>query len=354
VDEVARALLDRIAASPGDGDADHLVLADHLMQHGDPGWGELISLACAEAHGTLTRGQRHRLFLLRGDLRWLGPIKAVTFHRRLERGLLVATGVDARRRGMIEASFGQLAWRTVREVTLHERARWAGHFCPHDELAALLRQLAALTSLHGVTSDVVRALAAGPPLALRELGLFLYRHSAEPMYGEVHEVLGGPVFDSVRELILGNGLYRERNADPAELDWWLGAAPITRHVEVLNVGHLPELELWRQALARSARPALRALRAHNLAMYFKLERDAGGRWSRLTARCRDRPGSTSPLRLDQLERALAPLAPESLTSLEVQVVPTLQPEAERRIARIAARQPGAALAVTSATADESP
>ena len=361
MDEIARALLDRIAASPaggggdGDGDGDHLVLADHLMQIGHPGWGELIALACAEARGGLTKVQRHRLFLLRGDTRsWLGPVKAVTFRRRFDRGLLVAAGLDARRRGLIAASYGHAAWRTVREIALHEHARWAGHFRPNDEIAALLPRLSALAALHGVTIDLVRELAGGPPLAIRELGLVLYRHSAEPIYEEAHEILGGPVFERVRALVLGYGLSRDRRVDPAELEWWLAAAPIMRRVEALDLGYLPELETWRQALVRSARPALRICRAHDLGIFFKLARDPAGGWSRLVTRCRDLPSSTSPFRLEQLERALAPLAPGALTSLEIQVVPPQRAEAERRIARIAAHQPGAALEVTCATADESP
>lgn len=352
MDEVACALLDRIAASRDAGDADHLVLADHLMQSGHARWGELVALACAEARGTLTRGQRHRLFLLRGDARsWLGPVKAVTFRRRLDRGLLVATGVDARRRGIVAAAAGHLAWRTVREVELHEQARWAGHFQTTDEIAAVLRQLPALAALRGATMDIVLALGGAPPLPVRELELFLYRHSAEPMYLGVHELLGGPAFANVRGLALGSGLYRDRSFDPAELDWWLGDAPIAARLEALRVGFVPRLETWRQALDRRARPALRACRANNFAGHFALARDAAGRWSRLSASYGREAAFVAPRQLDALEPELAQLAPGSLTSIELRIGPALRPDAEQRLPRIAAHQPHASIELSCATAD---
>jgi hypothetical protein len=361
LDEIARALLDRIAASAGSGDgsgdrdADHLVLADHLMQIGEPAWGELIALACAEARGALPPALRHRLFLLRGRARsWLGPVKAVTFQRRFDRGLLVATGVDARQPGLIAAAADHLAWRTVREVALHEHAYWAGHFRAGDEIAALLHQLPALAVLRGVTMDVVLALAlawpGGPPLRARALELFLYRPSDDPMYGDIHALLGGPVFAGVRELALGAGIHRDRRLDPAELDWWLGTAPITAHVEALSLGYVPDLEPWRLTLARSARPVLHTCRGRSAVTYYKLERDAAGAWTRLLARGRGDPSSLTPRRLDHLELELGQLAPGSLTWIELQVPPALHADLEPRLARIAARQPRAEIAVTAAPA----
>ncbi|HWO21002.1 MAG TPA: hypothetical protein VNO30_19680 [Kofleriaceae bacterium] len=364
MDEIARALLDRIAASrtgddggggDDDSDADHLVLADHLMQIGEPDWGELIALACAESRGALPSALRHRLFLLRGRARsWLGPVKAVTFQRRFDRGLLVATGVDARQPGMIAAAASHLAWRTVREVALHEHAYWAGHFRAGDEIAALLCQLPALAALRGVTMDVVLALSlAWPgeaPLPVRALELFFYRPSDDPMYGDVHELLGGPVFAGVRDLALGAGIHRDRRLDPAELDWWLGAAPIMAHVEALGLGYVPDLEPWRLALARSARPGLRACRGRSAVTCFKLERDEAGAWTRLLARGRGDPSSLTPRRLDHLELELGQLAPGALTRLALQVPPALRGDLEPRLPRIAARQPRAAIEVTDTAA----
>lgn len=344
MDEVARALLDRIAASPGgggSGEADHLVLADHLMQHGQPRWGELVALACAEARGTLTRSQRHRLFLLRGDPGpWLGPVKPVTFRRRFDRGLLVATGLDGRRPGLVAASAGHLAWRTVREVELHEHARWAGHFRAPDEIAAVLRDLPALRTLRGVTMDIVIALAGGAPLPIHTVELFLYRSGDDAMYQGVHAALGGPAFATVREVALGHGIYRDR-FEPAELDWWLAEAPITGHAEVLRLGFLPRLEVWRQGLARAARPVLRASSAHSYRGHFELARDAAGTWSRLSAGAALGAGLASPHRLDELEAELAEVPPGSLTAIELRAVPALREEVERRLPRIAALQPGA-------------
>lgn len=333
------------------------------MQRGHASWGELIALSCAEARGALTQAQRHRLFLLRGDPRsWLGPVKAVTFRRQIDRGLLIATGLDGRQRGIVAAAAGHAAWRTVREVALHEHARWAGHFRANDEIVALLRGLPALRSLRGVTMDVVLALAsaaagsgtAAARLPVRALELFFYSHNTDAMYDDVHEILGGPVFEAVRELALGSGLCRHSDVDEAELDWWLRDAPITRHVEALRLGYLPQLELWWQALARAARPVLRACHAHNLALDVALERDAAGSWSRLTARCRHQPTSTSALRLDQLEHQLALLPPGALAQIELQVPEAIRPETERRVARLAALRPEAAIAVTAARAGESP
>ena len=355
VDEVAYALLDRIAAAEGGGgDADHLVLADHLMQIGHASWGELIMLSCAEARGTLSKVLKHRLFLLRGEPRaWLGPVKAVTYRREIDRGLLVATGLDGRQQGVVAAAAEHPAWRTVREVALHEHARWAGHFRANDEIVALLRRLPALARLRGVTMDVVLALAgaAAAPLRVRALELFFYSRNTDAIYREVHEILGGPAFETVRELALGSGIARSGNAvDREALDWWLGGAPILRHVEALQLGYLPHLEPWREALTRCASPALRVCRARNLVTSFQIERDAAGGWTRLTARCQEEPRATSTLRIDQLERELATIAPGSLAAIEIQVSPALQPEAERRLERIATRQPGATITVTGATA----
>ena len=356
VDEVAYALLDRIAASTREGDADHLVLADHLMRIGHQHWGELIVLACAEARGELSREQRHQLFLLRGDARaWLGPVKAVTYRREIDRGMLVGTGLDARRRGMIAAAAEHPAWRTVREVALHEHARWAGHFRANDEIIALLRRLPALAKLRGVTMDVVLALglaaAEAEPLRVRALELFLYKRNTDAIYREVHESLGGLAFETVRELALGAGFYRDGNVDLTELDWWLAAPPIMRRIEALELGYVPQIGPWREALTRNARQALRVCRAYTLTAGFQLERDAAGGWTRLTARCGEEPRTTSrwQSRLDQLEHELATIAAGSLTSLELRVSPELLPEAERRLEQIAMRQPYAEITATGAT-----
>jgi hypothetical protein len=351
VDEVACALLDRIAASPGGGDADHLVLADHLIQTGQPTWGELIALACAEARGALTRASRHRLFLLRGDPGpWLGPVKPVTFRRELDRGLLVATGIDGRRHGMVAASVGHIAWRTVREVQLHDHAWWAVHPRAADEIAAVLRGLPALASLRGVSMNIVLALGGAAPLPIRSLELFMPRH-ADPMDREGHEALGGPAFEGVRHLVLDHGAFRDRGFDPAELAWWLAAAPITRNVETLYLGFLP-LEPWRGAVALHARPALRTCRAYHRAGHFELVRDASGQFRHLSVSARYGTGFSAPRQLDTLEAELAQLAPASLTQLRLVVTPSMRAEAELRLARLAARQPGAALELITASPDE--
>jgi hypothetical protein len=356
VDEVACALLDRIAASTGDGDADddRLVLADHLMQIGHRSWGELIMLSCDEARGPLTRELRHRLFLLRGDSKaWLGPVKAVTYRREIDRGLLVATGLDGRRRGMVAAAEGHPAWRTVRHVSLHEHARWAGHFRANDEIVELLRRLPALTELRGVTMDIVLALATADaaPLRVRALQLFLYKSATDALYREVNEILGGPAFETVRELALGWGIHRtDHRVEPEELGWWLGGAPIMRHVETLRLGILPELELLREALARRASRGLRACHAQSWAMSYAFERDAAGGWSRLTARLGDDPHTAAGIRIDRLERELATLAHGSLAAIEICVPAALRPGVERRVEQIATRQPDAAITVTEAAA----
>lgn len=70
--------------------------------------------------------------------------------------------------------------------------------------------------------DVVLAPGEAAPLRIHALELFLYKRSTDATYR-------GPARETGRELALGSGM---------------------RHVEALQLGHLPTVEPWREALAR--------------------------------------------------------------------------------------------------------
>lgn len=150
-------LLARVYAHPDD-DAARLVLADHLLEQGDP-LGEFIMLQCAARPD----GARIRELLSRHEVAWQAPLGPLIRHKatRFERGFPVAVRLSFA--GQEWPAPGP-AWGTVREIdgALMVTPRAAGWFAhPH---------LHAVTFLRGMRPTFVPHLGAYP-LPVRRLEL---------------------------------------------------------------------------------------------------------------------------------------------------------------------------------------
>ncbi|MFP2910745.1 TIGR02996 domain-containing protein [Pyxidicoccus sp. 3LFB2] len=150
-------LLARVYAHPDD-DAARLVLADHLLEQGDP-LGEFIMLQCSPRADEA----RIRELLAQHGLAWQAPLGPLVRHEatRFERGFPVSVRMRFSRQ---EWPAPGPAWGTVREVdggvTLTSRAvSWLAH--PH---------LHAVTFLRRMRSTVAPQLGAYP-LPVRRLEL---------------------------------------------------------------------------------------------------------------------------------------------------------------------------------------
>ncbi|WP_164020849.1 TIGR02996 domain-containing protein [Pyxidicoccus trucidator] len=151
-------LLARVAANPDD-DGPRLVLADHLLEQGDP-LGEFITLQCMPQPDEVRVA---RLLEVHRN-RWAAPLGpcAVLESVRFERGFPVAVQVGAPPSWHLPPP-GPF-WSTVREIAWawlgrEARADWLAH--PHLRRVTVLRQ---------VNAEVARRLGLHP-LAVRRLEL---------------------------------------------------------------------------------------------------------------------------------------------------------------------------------------
>lgn len=270
--------------------ATRLVLADALLEAGMTAWAEFIQLSCK---GHLSPAEQHRLRMLRGNRRqreWLGPIAPVTIRERraYDRGLLDVCTVDVRGGARLEATLGQLPWRSVRRVVFNTEVVTPQPEHAIEDKARFVRspELVALRELGGVPSEVVLALAGGEPLPLRSLGMWTARAITHASYADARAALASPAFARVTHLVVGFRDYGPVWQDaPPNLDWFVGSA-LAERVEVLELLCFGRpLEAWQTLLDDQAPAKLVecrlsegrwAWRDHHPTV--RLVRDASGRF----------------------------------------------------------------------------
>ncbi len=149
-------LFARVYARPEDDEA-RQVLADHLLEEGDPR-GEFIALQLRRLKGPLppTGMKRERRLLEEHEARWLGPIARLVIGHptRWERGFLEACGAP-----LDGSTVGAPEWGTVRELILYSDVGDRP-----GELAADLRSLRVLELANTLALDVLVKAAQKPPL----------------------------------------------------------------------------------------------------------------------------------------------------------------------------------------------
>jgi uncharacterized protein (TIGR02996 family) len=109
------AALERAVFANPDDDAPRLVLADALLEAGDPR-GELIALQCRETLDKEQRAREKELIASHGKT-WLGPLAPILRASfRFERGFLAACEVNGLKAEIIAELVGHPTWATVREL----------------------------------------------------------------------------------------------------------------------------------------------------------------------------------------------------------------------------------------------
>jgi len=151
-----------------DDDAPRLVLADALIEHGDPR-GEFIALQLRPEPWSRADLARQRRLLKLHEKEWLGPVALVTTKasRIWRRGFLDDCTFWPKR-GQVPAAVGHPAWAGVRRFTLDATDGGARELLMHPVMRGL-------RFLHGGAEPVIEALAqASQPFAIEELsGAFI-------------------------------------------------------------------------------------------------------------------------------------------------------------------------------------
>lgn len=220
------ALLEAIYASPDD-DGPRAVLADHLIQQGDPR-GTFIALQLSRARGGGWPSKQERRLLHRHARRWCGALGPLLSRRgmRFERGFLHTARVQGQLSThslpVVAGVVGRPEWRTVRTLALprdiHDDER------VHATALELLSHpvLDRLQALYNLSPSLARALQDhAPPAALQELGLS-GPFGAEPLS------LGTAGLAGVRRLLLGGRIY-------LHMLHWLWSAPLWPRLEAITV-----------------------------------------------------------------------------------------------------------------------
>jgi uncharacterized protein (TIGR02996 family) len=235
-----------IAANPGDRDA-YAVLADHLVEQGDPR-GELIALQLAEEHDGKLRGRVER-HLARHARRLLGPLARVL------------DDIGDSRDGPVRWARG-----FIREIVLRRGAA--------EDLALTLDELLELPAARLVESIALRC-GRGPVDAIRVL---VKRHPTHLRELELDGVLAdlAPVWRAVpplRKLVVSPRLaapnHERDTTEPAV------ASPVVRAIAAVPGAALQRLDIdldevgtlddLAPLLARTDLPALTHLRLRNSA-----------------------------------------------------------------------------------------
>lgn len=234
-DDEEAELLECVYARPDD-DAPRLVLADWLLERGDPR-GELIALQLRPELGPAQAARAARLQRTLG-MRLLGPIAPVVSvaSAALERGF--PSSVEVRFESEQDVSvYGHLsAWATVRHLRFHE-----------DGLDRVTTAMHGLRVLEGVEADALAGLqAADWPWAIERLDVLAESAAALEILSQIETL------PALRRLTL-RGV---RATDGALL---LRRAPWAGQLETLRVPHSPCVDAgaWARVVARTSAHTLR-------------------------------------------------------------------------------------------------
>ena len=264
------AALEHAVYSNLDDDGPRAVLADALIEAGDPR-GELIQL---QLLGTRTAPQRAReqALLTRHAKTWLGPLLRVLETYRFERGFLAVVAIRQRKPKAVAALVGHPLWRTVREVS------GSALIALHPSLRALrVLDLASVDPAEAGARDAWRSVLCDAPRPIEKL---VYAGpTRDPERGLAREELEGlracAALPALRSLVVvcphATGALAEslatapvcarlemlqldiaRSCPPAEglipFRALIAAAPVPRLAITLGVGaHATRLELERGA-----------------------------------------------------------------------------------------------------------
>jgi uncharacterized protein (TIGR02996 family) len=111
---IALDALERAVREDPDDDAARAVLADALLEAGDPR-GEFIAIQLRPERTDEQRA-REKALLARHAKTWLGPLARVLVGYRFERGFLAAATIDRKKPKLVAELVGHPAWETVTEL----------------------------------------------------------------------------------------------------------------------------------------------------------------------------------------------------------------------------------------------
>ncbi len=310
------ALFATVYAAPN-ADGPRAVLADHLLELGDPR-GELIALQLAKLRTPLSHAsaRREKQLLDDHELSWLGPLGAVILPTTTvwERGFLVAA--QARLHG---DTVGDPRWATVRKLQLLA----PDHARPLELTGGTMTSLVELTDATPLSLDVLlkgrptrqRALkgfaeTGGPHRPpLEHLGVRFDRTGQAWSKKHVDWLLKLAEFPHLRSLALH--LTPFWNALEIE---WLWKSRLTRRLQHLTLSGLPPLDLH-GALARARQlTSLHSLTVGHRTAAFHFRRDPGGSLAELRL---ELLGADGPSIDATILQPLGRLPPETLGRFEV-------------------------------------
>ncbi|HHO50323.1 MAG TPA: TIGR02996 domain-containing protein [Deltaproteobacteria bacterium] len=322
------ALFEAICAAPDD-DEPRAVLADHLIQRGDPR-GTFIALQLRRAREGGWASKPERQLLKRHGHRWCGALAPVLSPRglRFERGFLHTARVrgrwDRRDLAVLTDAVGRGEWRTLHALT-----------CPrqipddeevHEAALALLTHpvLGGLRVLHGLSAPLAGALQrSDPPACLEAIGLHEVQAGGAPG-------LGADSLPGVRRLALTGDVHLHDLG-------WLWDCPLWPRLEGITVmsrfyDDTRREAAYLDALASHAANALQRIDlvascrhpAQPQGWTLRFTRDTQGRFTQLTAI----PSTTSGTRdraCSALLRALEVLDPNAISALSIVRGPGFRP-----------------------------
>ena len=264
------ALLTQIFRNPADTGA-RLVYADWLLERGDAR-GELIHLQCKELLDA--REEKRMRGLLRKHAKtWLGPVSGATDVRSRvwDRGFLHYVRLERGHFREIREAVGHHEWTTVRTLNAACNALAIDLIC-HP----VMRELRTVTRLH--PDNLSKLAMRAEPFAIEQLDIIQPDHMPQG--------LRTPHWPGLPELrVLSIGAHA-----PDELAWMQ-----TMPIETLIISYLrgDELQSWLGALDRSPWKVSRFgigdsdRDEDEVEPSFAFERDDGGRFTKLTVRCRE-------------------------------------------------------------------
>jgi len=242
MDQTKEELLALVWAHPDDDGPRH-VLADHLLEIGDP-VGELLALQLGPMPLTEAQQRRERRLLKDHLESWLGPLWQAIAPKsaRLVRGFLESCTPQFRQLSELRRWMDHPGWSTVREVT----GRFSPSLLLHPSFAGVRR-------VRGLDGGGLYVLAKHPvPLGIETIRLF----EAEPMHPHLQaQIIDGHGLDELTELTVGPIRRREGPALVTADDWsWLLQGHFGAKLQRLRLENVPvfvgglTVGAWRRAL----------------------------------------------------------------------------------------------------------
>ena len=336
---LTESLFAAVYADP-DRDEPRSVLADHLIELGDPR-GEFIALQLARARTGGTPSQRERALLKAHGAKWTGHLERIfaKTDREFARGFLArgrAEGqwkIGSPAKHAMPSMIGLVEWSTVE-----------GYACPnyYDDRVVPLAELfsapamRSLRVLHNIPANIaveIEKSATPPPLV----------EIAIQDYDRYTDQLGETGLRGVRSLIVCRVISLDRIN-------WLWTCPLWPRLEAITLtGYhsepLTDIVEYLGAFLEHAPPSLRRIGFMGQTRFpwspegwhVELERDDRGAFSRLSAAF----GACTygyAIVGDQLADALDKLSVGSLTSIEIRETRAYKPTDEQTVQLARARQ----------------